>query len=920
MLVSAGAFFLAIFLSCENDWLNFDARTRELQKRRQLEFFEGLLEGTDELAGSTGASSSVSVAESSVSVLPKMKLTQSSLVNPQSSIALAKSSKGSRQVAAITSRQGECPEGRSVSEYYDVFFEPFDTSIVSDSRLEDFFLNAYNDNVDRENCQSQIISVDRIYAPVAEASFAEGSEATLIETERIQFLVTSLQFGSSGGLFSVPLVRASFVSSLNEVLILEGLPVFALSVKVSADSASTQPMPPPSLSPDAGPISVITRRPTTEPTQTPTTTVDQPVIASAIPTTQEPSESISPTPLKHDSEAPSPARVLTEAPQSNSRFTLKPTVTFSDFPSLTPTQIPSTLPSPETINLIRSSTPTGLPTSSPAAKPMSQSPSWQPVSSVPSGPPTRKPATDPLPVPVEAVISTAVPTRQITLWGRQPSEAPSEGQLDLLSESSSPTERALTDAPEILHQSTLRPSMSATAKRPTRRPTRAPTSLPNVSPADAPTSAPTIFLFSKPASPTPETPSLNLTTVAQTASPPKTPDYMLREPELNSAQMILTGVSLLSSRSQMVWIEATEMAVEREVIAVLNNEIESVDARVTLISQNPRQRKLQATTLTNPSNTFISSNLTLTFDVRILIRAVFEQHDIRRYVGAALDTADDQANFINQLRTSGETAFQNLTSIQLILPRLPNDSPLESDLEDSSGTSTTIAIAITAVAAIAFITTGIVIWVRRSQAISHTSDSGQATKSLREVDGGGVMVDLVERPDGGDVSTLGDPIGQGMPAPPVDSSVAEETASLAYDYKVASRGLPSLGESASYSFSDASSRILDVQTDDDTLDAQYFNEDRIEVEAPAGMLGLVLEADKEGIAAVYNMKQSSALADRIKIGDKLVSVDGIDVTIMPIKSVTDLLASKQHRKVRALVFCRPARVSVPPNNSNEVES
>ena len=173
-----------------------------------------------------------------------------------------------------------------------------------------------------------------------------------------------------------------------------------------------------------------------------------------------------------------------------------------------------------------------------------------------------------------------------------------------------------------------------------------------------------------------------------------------------------------------------------------------------------------------------------------------------------------------------------------------------------------------------------------------------------------MMVDVMERPEL-DVSTLGDPIPQGMAAP-TDASLAEETnISLPYDYKVAAHILPSVDESASYSFSEvssnASSNAIDVQTDDDTLDAQYFIEETIQVDAPPGMLGLVLEADKDGIATVCDMKQISPVADRVHIGDKLVAVNDVDVSGMPVDEVTSLIASKQDKNGRTLVFSRRSK-------------
>ena len=403
------------------------------------------------------------------------------------------------------------------------------------------------------------------------------------------------------------------------------------------------------------------------------------------------------------------------------------------------------------------------------------------------------------------------------------------------------------------------------------------------------------------------------------ASPSEPPEYILREPELNSVQMILEGVSLLSSRSQTVWSEATETAIQDEVTTILNNQVESVDVEVTINSQNPR-RRLQGASIADSPSTVISSNLTIVFDVKFFIRAVIEDHNVRRYVGASLDTAGDQDIFILQLKSSGETAFQNLTSVRLILPPLGDENAIRTDGDSESlSTGVTVGITTVSIAGIALIGMGLFMWMRRTPAQSQSS-SEQVVKNLREFEADGVMVDVLGKPDM-DVSTLGDPIPQGVPAAPADS-LDEETPSLPYDYKVASHTLPSLlDESASYSFSEVSSNIVDVQTDDDTLDAQYFIEDRIEVEAPPGMLGLVLEADSEGVAAVCNMKEASPLADRVHIGDKLVSVDGVDVTAMPVGSVMKLIASKQDNKVRGLAFSRPSRKAIHrDDDSREVDT
>lgn len=394
--------------------------------------------------------------------------------------------------------------------------------------------------------------------------------------------------------------------------------------------------------------------------------------------------------------------------------------------------------------------------------------------------------------------------------------------------------------------------------------------------------------------------------------------------------MVLQGVAQVSSRSALVWQEATEMAFKEEVVAVLNNQVESADVKVTIISQNPQQFTAQSAVASrsrppgrvlqksqdqgvqgSPSPTIVYTGLSIIFDVKFFIRSVIEDHNTRRYVGAALDSPGDQAKYIFQLTSSGEEPFENLSSIQVILPsevKVNTAGQVGHDTE-TLATGITVGLVIASIAGVALITVAIFMLTSRETFAPGPSDEQQPSQNLAAYEdaSGKFSFNVVERPEeGAEVSTLGDPIPQGATAGHMDHSVAEETVSLPYDYKV-SHALPSLVDSASYSFSELSSNIGDVPTDDDTLNAQYFSEDQIEVDAPPGLLGLVLEEDSEGAATVYDMKELSPLADHINIGDKLVSVDGTDVSALPVRSVMQLIASKQNNRVRRLIFCRPSK-------------
>jgi len=88
-----------------------------------------------------------------------------------------------------------------------------------------------------------------------------------------------------------------------------------------------------------------------------------------------------------------------------------------------------------------------------------------------------------------------------------------------------------------------------------------------------------------------------------------------------------------------------------------------------------------------------------------------------------------------------------------------------------------------------------------------------------------------------------------------------------------------------------------------TLDDPYsITEDQIEINAPSGKLGLILEtAPNNGVPTVTKIKNGSPLEYQVKVDDKLLSVDGFDVTVMKGREVSKLIASKQDNYVVCVV-------------------
>jgi hypothetical protein len=166
---------------------------------------------------------------------------------------------------------------------------------------------------------------------------------------------------------------------------------------------------------------------------------------------------------------------------------------------------------------------------------------------------------------------------------------------------------------------------------------------------------------------------------------------------------------------------------------------------------------------------------------------------------------------------------------------------------------------------------------------------------------------LVERQD--DISTLGDPTYGGtlmnMGAP---LQRDERTASVGDDYDYA-KYLGANPGGDPLSVADSRSRLTStdsgrgsrattgplnntVFSDDESFEQQYSAaEDKFEVTVPAG------------VPVVHAIKTESILSTTVRVGDKLVSVDGEDVTAMTAVQVSKLISLKSDQQ-RVLAFIR----------------
>ena len=82
----------------------------------------------------------------------------------------------------------------------------------------------------------------------------------------------------------------------------------------------------------------------------------------------------------------------------------------------------------------------------------------------------------------------------------------------------------------------------------------------------------------------------------------------------------------------------------------------------------------------------------------------------------------------------------------------------------------------------------------------------------------------------------------------------------------------------------------------------------IDVHAPKGKLGLVVDAPDDALTpVVHAVKDSCPIRDEICVGDRLVAVDDVDVREMTAVEVSRLLSRKSGQERRKLTIIRTSR-------------
>jgi len=409
--------------------------------------------------------------------------------------------------------------------------------------------------------------------------------------------------------------------------------------------------------------------------------------------------------------------------------------------------------------------------------------------------------------------------------------------------------------------------------------------------------------------------------------------------------------SNLGRSSRILLVEVTEKQVRRAVVDEINSkglEISDFKARANVKRQTRHESPLEEEQRSsNEGERFLrllqEGALIVSMEIYTKFKSThsFDQERINDIIGGAFNSDEDRAKYVKSLRDTGDPAFSSISSVLVTINGVPQLEPDESQAPPEPKKKNIWLIIGPVISGVFLFLILFAICFARHKSAKKKASSQSPT--LTEQDGRvSTTIEVECSPD--EVSTLGDPVFTGGAAAmftgPIekDETVAAESSadydyarfyggaecprSAANVYKATVTGQSSNDIEADNSqvasgrhTASSGSNITDTVTgrleapslfsDDASFERQYSElEDRIEVIAPAGKLGVVIDTPHGGVPVVHAIKDTSVLADKIKVGDRLIYVDDEDTTRMTAIEVSRLISRKAQNPERSLIFVR----------------
>lgn len=538
-----------------------------------------------------------------------------------------------------------------------------------------------------------------------------------------------------------------------------------------------------------------------------------------------------------------------------------------------PTPLPTPFPTP-----LSTRRPTRQPTTSPTADP----------SSSPTVPPSRSATPRPTGEPTE--MPTDPPSRSPTPW---PTGEPTEISTEVpqAAPSATPTRKptpeptaAPTDNPTAspLGSPTLRPSRNPVVG--TARPTRSLTLKPSASPiTDLPTELPTPRPSRGPAA---QPPPLQ--------GPAQTPGLSITLRGITGIESVRRWEKTTADFYARVYDESPAVAVDEVTVAITS---------VTDAGTRRTRRGLQADAaveVTYTQTTSYRSDLTIEEIARLPLETPLRRDE---YVAELKDLE----------------GYEQLTAVSAIAVASDGDDNIDGDKvidgdEDAGGGLPLPLGAIIGIAAgglaLIILVAGFVYARRRGGKDEDDSDpplspSASSVPDARASASGGTGMTNASLPTYGDgsVATVDYDYSKAYGGAG-DHSLSEAGGTLGSRTRLtAAEDVGAGGNAAAGARPNSGGTIF---SDDATFDRAYedVREELLDVYAPAGKLGVVIDTPDDGAPVVHAVKDASPVADRIRVGDKLVAVDDEDVRAMTAIKVSKLISRKSSNASRKLTLIR----------------
>mmetsp|Transcript_763 Transcript_763/g.1506 ORF Transcript_763/g.1506 Transcript_763/m.1506 type:complete len:745 (+) Transcript_763:238-2472(+) len=646
-------------------------------------------------------------------------------------------------------------------------------------------------------------------------------------------------------------------------------------------SPETQP-PPPTSSPEEAPSPTIS--PETPATNAPITSApvsDPPTIApeTSAPTTFAPIKLPTPKPTTLAPTETPTETVITEEPTGKpitSQPTSQPTVQPTRQPTRKPTSSPTFSPSFPPTTDFPTVSPTDPPTKSPVTVPTTDSPSKSPTDS-PSFPPSKKP--------------TPAPTKS-------PSQTPSISPITS-SPTASPNKAPTTESP------TKSPSQT-----PIAQPTDDPTPAPSKSSSQTPTGSPVarVPLTVAPTAALSESPTANPIEAPETYSPTympvpirsQIPTTKLIGPIITTnVKMTLNGVNEVPDDKE--WSSTTASFIEEW----LNKDLSgtsiiqtavydaTVDVKVTSTTGSDGQRRL--------GRNLQTASVEVTYTQTTTYRTRDPNVEIERIIVAPFESQPSRDQYVRDLKElDGYASLTDVSPVTIAEDNGDNGNEITDPGEEKSGGGGVPLAAIIGGAcggAALLVLVGGFVYARRRKKKSESLSVEEAPSTKSQT----AASELVTSGNSS-VPTYGD----------------QSVATVDYDYSKA------YGGAGNYSLSDAGGTLGSrtrqtasdpallpgadntIYSDDPTFDQAYegVKEELIDIYAPPGKLGVVIDTPDDGAPVVHAVKDTSPIADKVQVGDKLVAVDDEDVRAMTAIKVSKLISRKSANASRKLTVIR----------------